>query len=435
YNKKTYKQHYSMETGYGSLAAIPLKIEDELVGHLQLMSSAANFFNSCDFELCERIAETVGNAALDRNRQLALKERVKELGCLYGISKIIEEPELSLEKILEKIVEMIPPAWLYPKITAARIVLDNRTYDSRGYKDTSQKLSSKIIVEGIERGIIEVVYLRKMPEIYEGPFLLEERSLLDAIAQQLSYIIKRKSDEEEKSGLLVQIQHADRLATVGQLAAGVAHELNEPLANILGFAQIILDEAGLPEQTIKDMKKIEDASLYAREIVKKLLFFAKQMPQTRSQVDINQVIENALFFFESRCQKEGIKVIKKLDTDLPLIFADSAQIQQVIINLVVNAIQAMPDGGVITLSTLSNGKKVSLVVEDNGPGMDEDVKSQLFVPFFTTKDIDQGTGLGLPVVHGIVSSHSGSIIVDSEKGKGSRFEVVLPAQNVDKNEN
>ncbi len=418
--------HFRPGRGYRSVAVIPMKVKDDFVGLFQLKIQAAGFCTDETIELCETIAETVGSAALDRNRQLALRERVKELGCLYGISKIIERSDLSIHEIFESIVKLLPSAWLYPDIAAARILLDDNSFASEIFKDSTQKLSSEIIVEGIKRGVVEVVYLDEMPEIYEGPFLLEERKLIDTIALQLSQFVKRKSNEDEKVILHEQIQHADRLATVGQLAAGVAHELNEPLANILGFAQILLDEATLPGQAEQDIKIIEKASLHAREIVKKLLLFSRQMPQQKTLININEDIENAFFFFESRCIKEGIEVIKKLDSDVPDFYIDSSQLQQVVTNLVVNAIQAMSPGDTITLSTYSNDNNIYLIVEDTGIGMNEEVKKQLFVPFFTTKDVSQGTGLGLPVVHGIVNSHGGTISVESEEGKGTRFEIIFP---------
>jgi signal transduction histidine kinase len=231
--------------------------------------------------------------------------------------------------------------------------------------------------------------------------------------------------------------HADRLATIGQLAAGVAHELNEPLSNILGFSQLIKKCPGLPDQAQQDIEKTIIASLHAREIVKKLMLFARRMPPHKIQVNLNQLVEEGLYFLESRCTKEGIELVQALSPDLPEIIADPAQLTQVLVNLTVNAVQAMPQGGKLTVSTYVKEGYISLVVEDNGTGMSEEVKKNIFIPFFTTKDVHQGTGLGLPVVHGIVSSHGGSIKVESQLGSGSRFEVKLPltgAPDVEENE-
>lgn len=156
------------------------------------------------------------------------------------------------------------------------------------------------------------------------------------------------------------------------------------------------------------------------------MLFARQMPPQKTQVNLNQIVEESLYFLESRCTKEGIKVIRSLSTDLPEVTADPAQMTQVFVNIAVNAIQAIPSGGKLTIKTRSSEKFVSLIVEDTGVGMEENIIKQIFLPFFSTKDVGQGTGLGLPVVHGIVTSHGGFIKVDSRVGQGTRFEVQLP---------
>jgi two-component system NtrC family sensor kinase len=223
-----------------------------------------------------------------------------------------------------------------------------------------------------------------------------------------------------------QLRHADRLATIGQLSAGVAHELNEPISSIMGFAQLIQKNPEMQEQIKKDIEKIIKASLHAREVVKKLMLFARQMPPQKTRVNLNQIIKEGLYFLESRCVKEGIKVIRQLADDLPDVTADPAQMTQVLVNIIVNAIQAMIDGGQLTIKTVASGKFVLLIVEDTGLGMEEKELKQIFLPFFTTKDVGKGTGLGLPVVHGIVTSHGGSIHVDSKVDEGTRFTIQLP---------
>jgi len=154
----------------------------------------------------------------------------------------------------------------------------------------------------------------------------------------------------------------------------------------------------------------------------------------KTQVKLNQVVQEGLDFLESRCAKAGIELVRLLEPDLPEISADPSQLQQVLVNLVVNAIQASPNGGKLTIETHRGRDYVALAVSDTGTGMTEEVKSKIFTPFFTTKDVDQGTGLGLAVVHRIVTSHRGVIHVDSEVGRGSRFEVQLPANGSGKAE-
>jgi len=150
------------------------------------------------------------------------------------------------------------------------------------------------------------------------------------------------------------------------------------------------------------------------------------MPLKKTQVNLNQLVEEGLYFLESRCAKEGIELVRLLSPDLPEITADPAQLTQVLVNLIVNALQAMQGGGRLTVRTLAGEAHISLIVEDTGVGMSKEVIKKIFVPFFTTKDVDQGTGLGLPVVHGIITSHGGSIKVDSKLDRGTRFEVKLP---------
>jgi signal transduction histidine kinase len=273
---------------------------------------------------------------------------------------------------------------------------------------------------------VEVAYCAEKPLRDEGPFLKEERNLIGAVAQQVGLIVERREAEREKGKLREQLRHADRLATIGQLAAGVAHELNEPLGNILGFAQLIKRNPHMDEQAVKDSERIINASLYMREVIKKLMLFARQTPPRKTRVDLNRLIEEGLSFFETRCAKADIRVERSLQANLPKIIADPGQLNQVLVNLVVNAIQAMPHGGTLTVSTRTDDHTVSLVVRDTGIGMATEVLKRIFEPFFTTKDVNEGTGLGLSVAHGIVTAHKGTIQVKSRPNQGACFTVRLP---------
>jgi signal transduction histidine kinase len=333
---------------------------------------------------------------------------------------------MSLGETLQGIVGLLPPAWQYPEIACARIILDAQAYTTPGFKDGPHSQAADILVSGTRRGVVEVLYRRDGPEFAGGPFLKEEQTLMDTVAREVALIVERREAEDYKSRLQDQLRHADRLATIGQLAAGVAHELNEPLGNILGFAQLARKDPRLPKRPAKDLEKIVSASLYAREVIHKLLIFARQMPPVKTKVNLNQVVEEGLYFLESRCAKAGIELLRALEPRLPEISADPSQLNQVLVNLMVNAIQAMPQGGRLTIQTLAGPDHVSLIVTDTGIGMTEEVREKIFTPFFTTKDVDQGTGLGLAVVDGIVTSHSGSIRVESRPGEGARFEIQLP---------
>ncbi|MGH7599093.1 MAG: sensor histidine kinase [bacterium] len=419
---------------YKSIALIPFAVSAEDMGLLHLKSRQRHFFTREQIEFYEGIVQAIGIAVSARRAQAALQERIKELACLYEITEVVARPDISQKEILQSIVELLPAAMQHPEIAVARIIWDGRSYANRVFHESASKLAADIMIAGERRGSIEVAYLENKSAFDAVVFLREEQSLVDAIARQVAIIMERRQAESERVNLLHQLQHADRLATIGQLAAGVAHELNEPLGNILGFAQLAKKSAGLPEQAAKDIDKVVAASLHAREVIKKLLIFARQMPPTKTQVNLNKIVEESLYFLESRCTRHGIQLFREFAPDLPDITADPTQLQQVLVNLVVNAIQAMPQGGRLTVTTRAGDGHVLLVVEDTGTGMTEEVRDKLFTPFFTTKDIGQGTGLGLPVVHGIVTSHGGSIYVESEIGHGARFTIKLPIREPQENE-
>ncbi len=364
-----------------------------------------------------------------RGSQRALTERVKELTCLQRIAQIAAEPDRPLDAILQEVVELLPPAWQYPEIALARIVVDGRAYATPGFRRTHWKQTARLVVGGSGRGAVEVFYGRPRPELDEGPFLKEERNLIEAVARQVALLVEQNQAHADKSRLQHQLQHADRLASLGMLAAGAAHELNEPIGNILGFAQLAQKCPGLPRSAKRDLERIEAASLHAREIIRNLLIFARQTTPQIARVDLNQVVTEGLLFLEARCARQGIELRRRLAPRLPKITADPAQLSQVLFNLVVNALQAMDGSGRITVETQRRGRHVWLTVEDTGCGMSREVLEQIFIPFFTTKEVGQGTGLGLPVVHGIVTAHGGSVHVASQLGQGTRFEIRLPVNH------
>ncbi len=226
--------------------------------------------------------------------------------------------------------------------------------------------------------------------------------------------------------LQVELRHADRLATIGLLGAGLAHDLNESLANILGFAQLAAKDPALTVQTRQDIEKIVSTTLHARQVTTRLLVFARETPTEKTRVNLSSLVEDGLHFLQSRCAKAGIELVRNLPKGLPEITADRTQMLQVLINLVVNSVQAMPHGGRLTITTASDDAHVLLSVEDTGTGMSEEVMKDIFNPLFTTKDVDQGTGLGLPVVHGIVTSHGGTVAVESTVDRGTKFVIRLP---------
>ena len=403
-----------------------MHIGNENIGQFCLKSRKKDFFSVGDVRHYKELSITIGLALSNEYTQVALNERVKELTCLYGISRIFEDVSGSLDGILHKIVKLLPPAWQYPEVAAARITFEDDVYATAGFDEGFDRISANILIKDEIRGEVSVCYSEWKQAIDKGTFLREEHSLIDIVAKEVALIIERKLADENRELLEKQLRHADKLATIGQLAAGIAHELNEPLGNILGFAQLLKKNNQLSGLARGDVEKIEVASLHARETIRKLLVFARQTPPIKATVNLNNIIKEGIYFIESRCAKSDIRVKLLLDDDLPEITGDASQLNQVMVNLVVNSVQAMPKGGKLTIRTVSGKNGITFVVEDTGVGMSKKTKKQLFVPFFTTKDVGEGTGLGLAMVHGIVTSHGGTISVDSSPGRGTKFKIHFP---------
>jgi len=411
-----------------ALAWLPLWLGPDLLGLLVLGWREPRGFSSSDADLYEDVALAVAAAVLHHRVQLDQRERVKELTCLYRIAREAAQPWVELAEILSRIVAYLPPGWQYPETTAARILLDGRQYATPGFSDAVHLQRAAIVVDGEVRGMVEVAYTTERPDLDEGPFLEEERSLIDTVAREVAFIIERKQAEADRARLQDQLRHADRLATIGQLAAGVAHELNEPLGGILGFAQLAAKHPELHPEVGSDLARIEAAALHAREVVRNMMLFARQTPPSMEPVQLNTIVEESVSFLGSRFEKAGIDQTCELDEGLPEITADRGQMHQILVNLAVNALQAMPGGGGLSVTTARDDDAVRLTVADTGEGMEEAVRRRVFEPFFTTKDVGEGTGLGLAVVHGIVTAHGGTIDVDSAQGRGSRFVIRLPTE-------
>ncbi|MEJ5165686.1 MAG: ATP-binding protein [Thermoanaerobaculia bacterium] len=356
----------------------------------------------------------------------SLKERVKELSCLYRFLELTRYEDLSIKDFLKKVVDIIPFAWQYPEITTAKIKIDHWTFYSSNFKKPLFKQKSCIKIENIKRGFIEVGYLEKKAEEDEGPFLKEERDLLENISNYVSFFIQRKEAEIQKIELEKNLQQADRISTIGILSSGLAHELNEPLNTILGFSEVAMESIKGDSQAKEDIQKIKKAALHMREIIKKLSIFARQEMPQKGPYDINNLILETLSFLEKKFEKENIRVELNLDKNLKPLNIDANQIRQVFLNLILNAFQAMPQGGSLKIKTGKKAKEVFISFEDTGIGIKKEDLSKIFLPFYTTKEVGKGTGLGLPVSLGIIKAHKGKIEVKSIPGRGSKFKVFLP---------
>jgi len=251
--------------------------------------------------------------------------------------------------------------------------------------------------------------------------------LVDALLRDVTE--HRRMDDRSRE-LYQQLLQSEKLAAIGQMVSSVAHELNNPLATILGWAER-LQETPLNDAGKRGVDVIQAESERAARIVRNLLMFSRR-PSTRAMVDLNKVVRDTLALKAYEEPTGDIATVTALAAGLPQVFADAHQMQQVLLNLTINAEQAMLTShgrGTLVIRTWHDPKSntVSLEVSDDGPGLSAEIKSRIFEPFFTTKEKGKGTGLGLTVAYAIVQEHSGRIRVDSEVGRGTTFVVELPA--------
>jgi signal transduction histidine kinase len=249
---------------------------------------------------------------------------------------------------------------------------------------------------------------------------------LTAMVHELTWKLEQRA--LELAHAKAQLRDLQRLAEVGTLAAGLAHEIGTPMNVILGRAEYHMQRTG-EEATKKGLETIAGQVERITKIINQLLTFSRRRPVEPRPMDIKQTIGDCLEMVHERLVRHRIQAETTFEGPVPIIHADPDQMGQVLLNLVINAIHAMPEGGKLRVGMQSNGDGVSLTVADTGCGIPPAHLPKIFEPFFTTKEVGKGSGLGLPVVQGIIEEHGGSITVESEIGRGTTFYILLPAKN------
>jgi PAS domain S-box-containing protein len=489
-----------------------------------------------------------------RKHMAELKERVKELNCLFEISRLVEKRANSIEQILQGTAELIPPAWQYPEITTSRIMFDGQEFKTNNFKKTIWKQSNDIIVHGKTRGVLEVFYQEERPLSDEGPFLKEERSLINAITERLGRIIERrqaqaalreseqrfrnliensltgisivqddrivyqnqeqerlfgpiprstilefvedihpddvekvrhlyenitsgkaeafetdfrfysKPDKTERRNLiwvncraslieyhgsnailvnvmdvtrirelenLVRIQ--DKMASLGRVAAGIAHEIRNPLSGIniyLNTLEKIYNRDGNLDKVNVILEHLQSASNKIESVIKRVMDFAKPSEPKFVLTDINKPIEEAINLSAVTLRKSGIKIEKRLAENLPLCHADLNLIEEVVLNLITNGSEAMKhmeENKKIVIESSYENNRILLTVSDSGPGVPLNVRDKIFDPFYTTKP--EGSGIGLSLSQRIISDHGGSMEITDSKWGGAEFVIEIPIKD------
>ena len=266
-------------------------------------------------------------------------------------------------------------------------------------------------------------------------WMVSKVPMKNAETGEVTHVITVGEDVTVRVEAIHAINRAEKLAAVGRLAAGVVHEINNPLATIAACAEAL--EQRIDEGSFEASEAAEDLTEYlglikseafrCKEITTGLLDFSRIRAGEREYIDPGDVVRSAANLISHQKRGNGITQAIEVEPDLPLVSADGGQIQQAVIALATNAIDAMPDGGIITFRVFTKGNRVMIEVEDTGAGIPQDNMSKIFEPFFTTKEVGSGTGLGLAVCYGIVSEHGGRLSVRSNVGKGTTFSIFLPA--------
>ena len=239
----------------------------------------------------------------------------------------------------------------------------------------------------------------------------------------------KKRDDEMREETQRQLIQSEKLASVGRLAAGVAHQINNPLTGILTYSSLLLRKKPEGDTEREDLQVVVDETMRCRKIVKGLLGFSRQAEPQKESVDINSIIQNSLALTKNQALINDVKVTTELSDQVPAIVLDGGQIQEVFLNVILNAIDAMPDGGILSVSSnmLEGEQFIQIRFADTGYGIPPENIDKVFDPFFTTKDASKGTGLGLAVAYGVIEKHGGRIKMESVTGKGATCIIDLPA--------
>jgi len=268
----------------------------------------------------------------------------------------------------------------------------------------------------------------------EIPFQLSAALIFNGKGQEIASVgiftdlRSRIKMEKKLQETHLQLVSSEKMASLGKLAAGIAHEINNPLGGILIYSSLMMED--LPEEDTKrgDLMRIVQEAGRCKEIVKSLLEFARQTEPKMEPTDINRAISDGLFFLVNQALFHNIQIIKKFDPFLPFVRGNASQLKQVFMNIIVNAAEAMHGSGTLTIATspAPDRKTVSIEFTDTGEGIPEENFTRIFDPFFTTKEVGKGTGLGLATSYGIVEDHGGKISVKSRVGEGTTFTIELP---------
>jgi signal transduction histidine kinase len=448
------------ETGYRSVVAVPFRINGDVVGTLSIAGPLGRTFDDAEVQLAEVFADQAA-LALEKARLYDAAERERQqLSVLYGIARqLVAVPDT--EEVLSKIVQesarllkadaaclrLVEGSELVVRAetgTGTGAMMRSRVGTCEGPSGTVVTTGRPLVVEHLaddEFGSFLGAPLKANERILGAlnvfttaprRFRDDEIALLSALADQAAIALLKEQLTIERQRTEEALRQHEKLASMGQLLAGVAHELNNPLSVIIGSAHLLGDQVA-SDAARSGVRRIADAGQRCARIVNTFLSLARKQPALRERVNLNAVIDSALELLGAHLRGANIDVVRDFDASLPEIWGDPHQLLEVVLNLASNARDAMLERRGrrelrVTTRCQADVGRVTAEISDTGPGIPEDVQRKIFDPFFTTKAVGQGTGLGLSVCHSIVERHKGTLRVVSQLGAGATFSVELPLE-------
>jgi signal transduction histidine kinase len=343
---------------------------------------------------------------------------------MYEVTSIIVNSDFEkLELSLKSIAFCLKKAFQHESEASVHIICSEIEVAIGQQLSNYVQIKAPINVFNVPNGSIAVRY--PSDKYTQHEFLEEESKLLSNICLEIGNLIERKQIKEKEELIRKQMERNDRLNILGEITAGIAHELNTPLTSIIGFTEL-LDEQIKDELVQSDLSRIKENALFCREIVKKLMFFACEVPQQIQEILLNPVLQNVLNLLSPAFKKKDVTANLKMKDSYIGIKADEIQLTQVLFNIIMNALYYSPPKTTVDILASKDQKGIVILIKDQGPGIHSNLSDKIYEPFFTTKPVGDGSGLGLSVVHGIMSSHKGSISFYPNKPYGTVFELCFP---------
>jgi signal transduction histidine kinase/ActR/RegA family two-component response regulator len=406
-----------------SLLVLPLLYREHVLGTLFLRASRKRAFAAEELRLCRTVASAAASAINNSMLHRALTER--------------SEQQERLVARMQSVFDSSPDLILHIE-REGRIRQANRRVEQLTKTSLVEVHGSEIdrFVRGLPPPAELLTRVRSLPSPFTCDATLvaaDGRSAdlsvtIGAVGEPDGGLILIARDVSEQKKEAAAAQQREKLSRIGEVMAGVAHELNNPLSGVLGFAQLLQQKDQSGEHR-REVDRILECADRCQKIVRSLLMFARPTGSDRRPLGLNGVLEKTVDLLSRDLRADGIEVVKELEPGLPFILADFHQLQQVLTNLITNAQQAMKVAngrGRLVLRTFSREGHAAVSIGDDGPGIPPEILPRIFDPFFSTKKVGKGTGLGLSISYGIVLDHGGEILVDSEVGKGAVFTAVFP---------